>query len=176
MNRMMIDIETLGIGIDAVVLTVGAVVFTDIKVTKKVYWELDWLDQVTEGRKVDKSTWAWWRQQNKDAYNKALYRLHESCPTLDALKGLHKLYTSSNCAEIWCQGGSFDIPIIESLISTYGLTPAWRYNQARDSRTLRKILNLREPAFKGTPHHALHDALYQANRVIDCLKHIAGGG
>lgn len=170
MIRMMIDIETLDTTTTSTILTIGAVVFTDTEVLQQTYIELDYIDQLRVGRTVGKDTWKWWRTQDKEAFQKAFYTLDRSTPSLQAISILNTLYTGSKCKEMWAQGGDFDVPIITSWMKDYGKSPAWHFGASRDSRSVRKLFNLPEPPFKGLKHHALDDALYQVDRVQDCIR------
>ena len=70
----MIDIETLGTGPDAVVLSVGAVKFSPYNPQEphaKTLWKPNIDEQTTAGRSVLESTLEWWAKQPKHIQDEA---------------------------------------------------------------------------------------------------------
>ena len=170
MMRMMVDIETLSTETNAVVLSIGAVIFGETKIIEDPFYSTpDYLHQLASGRIVDKDCLAWWKKQGELAQDVVSGNLLTRESNFNVALELNRVYQSYNCKEIWCQG-DFDIPIIRSWMETYSTNPAWHFGAVRDSRTLRKVCRLKEPEFDGVKHNALADAIYQTERVLDCFR------
>ncbi len=83
---------------------------------------------------------------------------------------------------IWANGATFDMPILEALYKAYGMDAPWKYNAARDVRTLFALSGNKLGDFgtvNDAKHDALGDALFQAREVCKCiqaLKKVVGYG
>lgn len=75
---------------------------------------------------------------------------------------------------VWSLGG-IDHVWLDSLMEYTGLKNPVHYALQRDFRTLRALFpEVQAPEFKGTPHNALDDALYQTEHMLNILQHIQG--
>jgi 3' exoribonuclease, RNase T-like len=167
-NNIMLDLETLATGIDATILTIGAVKFDpfvnyhagNIALTDldTYYARIDLDTQVD--RVVDDGTVEWWSKQNKVAQDEAFNpegRIH-----LDqALADLHKFIWGSKLT--WCQGLTFDIPILEHAYRQHKRDTPWRFWETRCSRSLCDLVQVQMPEGLAV---ATHDARE------DCFKQI----
>lgn len=167
-KELMIDWETLSANVEeAPVLSVGIVVFnlddedsydTLDSEDRSRYTVFDVQSQLDAGRKISYDTVRWWIQQGKMAQNAAFketgYSVH---------KWLHDFYDILGPMNIWGNGATFDISLLESLSRTFRVKiPKLMFRQARDLRTLRYLAgspNLQIP--RGEAHDALEDAKYQ---------------
>lgn len=175
---VMIDLETLGTAPNAVILSIGAVMFrrTDAAgfFVGDFYRNLTIDDQLAHG-KIDGSALRWWLEQS-DA---ARARLFDPEPVsakyvIDDLSDWLTRVPGDLEFRIWSHGENFDIPILDSLCrSIWGDVAVWRYSAARDTRTLFDAVGMdwdtrmEEVATKlgGAPHDALFDAKVQARMV-----------
>lgn len=167
MNDVMIDNETLGITADAVIMSIGAVKF-DLETGEiddaGFYASISIQSNLDHGRKIDEPTLIWWMNQSKEA--QAVF--HEPKTTLDtALSDLID-FLDHDRRRVWSNGADFDIPMLSLAYSLMGMTPPWRFYNARCVRTYRAM-----PAAQNVPkfvpkiaHNALHDAYAQAQHVI----------
>ena len=128
------------------------------------YWELDWHDQIMDGRTIEKVTVDWWRE------NELTVPRGKKCP----LEFFHELCEFCKINEIeryWFRGPQFDCVKLESLASDWGTKVPWKYNQVRDCRTLDDFCERREQK-KEVSHHALEDATEQALDVVHAMEKI----
>lgn len=169
MTDIMIDIETLGTGTNAVVLSIGAVKF-DIekgKIGSTFHMALDIQEQMNAGRVVDAQTLAWWMKQPQEV----LTPLFEKAKPVKEVLELFTRWAGKNLY-VHGNGAGFDITIMESLYSSMGKKHFWKYNKIMDLRTFKRFSNPNNYTIdnKGDKHNALDDAMAQAKFVIKCLK------
>jgi hypothetical protein len=169
-QAVMLDIETLGIKPESVILTLGAVKFDPYhpgKTTTGLYLRVDVDEQIAQGREVNEETVAWWGRQPEHIREEALGDL-ERVSVTELMKQLNKFLVAVD--EIWCQGPSFDIVILENIYRQYQVSPNWKYHQIRDSRTLFQVHG--DPRDKNAAglHNALEDCVSQARGVQKIYK------
>ena len=166
MKHAMADAETLGTKADAVMLSLGVVLFdldSDEIGETGFYAVFSIDDQLQLGRKIDESTLKWWFEQSKEA--QAVFS-QPGEPMVDVLLKLNK-WLGHNKRLIWSNGASFDIPMLEHMYASVGLNAPWEFWNSRCVRTYRSLPGAErvariEPTIK---HHALHDAIAQAKTV-----------
>ena len=157
----MVDIETLGLGQDAIILSLGAVVFSKHQGSiKSFYREISISNQESLGRTRDPSTEKFWSEQ-RDMPNGV-------DPLIGVLNQFCDFYRMNECKTIWCKGLDFDIPIIKHALNQCAIEVPWKYNDVRDFRTLKKCFALPEDAMwvNGNKHNALADAHHQASELL----------
>jgi len=168
----MIDLETLGVDPDSVILTLGAVKFdpfTDSEPHSEVYLKLDTEEQETLGRRIDDNTLAWWSKQSESVTKEALSE-EGRISVLDFTKHINKFCVGIDY--LWCQGPLFDYAMLQNLYTQLGEPCPWNFWQIRDSRTLFAMMP-QDPrkAIQEDLHNALADAYYQAKCVQQSYKH-----
>jgi hypothetical protein len=171
MLHAMIDLETLDVTPDAVVLTVGGVKFnpeTDAEPHSEFYFRLDVDTQ--DGRSVNDDTVAWWATQSSEIQEEAFGtegRVH-----MDVfLDSLPKWMVGVDV--LWGQGYGFDATIMENMLRQRGKIIPWRFWQVRDSRTLFSMAKV-DPrkAMQSDLHNALADSYFQAKGVQMVYKEL----
>ncbi len=160
MKRIMIDIETLGTDRNAMILSVGAVVFCEDGILDEYYRNV----VPQEKRKIDYDTVRWWITKTSQKARDALF--HDWVSLDIVISGIRDLFREYEIAEVWANSPSFDLEI---LFSEFHHHKPWKYYQERDFRTLRNLFDVEMPT---TAHNALDDARAQALVVIDCLRRI----
>lgn len=167
-RHVMVDIETLGVAEDAVVLSVAAVPFDPIagRLTGEAFYQK--LDKDKQGpRTADPQTLFWWLDY-PEAYFES--RTNPVNPQV-ALPELASLF--DNVTVVWANGVMFDISKLEHLYRTLLKREApWGFRQVSCMRTLRHMLadvKIEVPA-EGPAHSALADAKWQAKWVIEAYK------
>ena len=177
----MLDIETLGKDSDAVVASIGAVVFdpSDLSTGISKQWNIaDLQNQVDMGRKMDVSTITWWMGQSKDAIDKT-FDNKNSIATYDALEEFFKFCVIEDGNQwenkdvyIWGNGNMFDNAIMRSLYKTYRLNYPVPFRNDFDLRTIKWLFKDKLPtvANVGTGHNAVDDAMWQAKFLNACLE------
>lgn len=165
----MLDLETLSVFPNSVILSLGAVKFDPHRLVNPVDFlelQFDADQQIANGRHVDPGTLQWWGQQKPQVIEAAMNPIGR-LSVESALTSLTKFVFHAD--EIWCQGPVFDIVILENIYQQYGMSVPWQYWKIRDSRTLFSSLNYdprRELRLSGADHHnALDDAIIQAVAV-----------
>lgn len=161
-QHVMVDLETLGLTPDSVILSIGAVVFDETTIHSKHHWVLD-LDQ--PGRRTDTKTVAWWMGQS-DAARNAIFNTDETWTLWRALEEFGKSFSADT--RVWANGANFDIPILEHVYThSFGPeTPPWKYKNTRCYRTVRAMFPGIDDAvthLAGVEHNALDDALHQTS-------------
>lgn len=166
--HFMVDTETLALGPDAVILSLGACRFfwsPHSIYPAKFYMELN--SNLQPNRKIDSETLAWWgRQPNMPA------GVHSITETVKVFN--QYLAAASNGEEIilWCRGTDFDIPKLRSMFAEASIPVPWKYNNVRDLRTLSKLFPLIKAPTNPNPHNALADAEYQAMHAATILYNL----
>ena len=166
----MIDLETLGVEPDSVVMTLGAIKFdpfSDAEPHSEFYYKLD-LD--SQDRSVNDSTIAWWGQQDQYVQYEAFGT--EGREHMDVfLDSLPKWMVGVDV--LWGHGYGFDITIIEDMLRQRGKPIPWQFWQVRDSRTLFALAKT-DPrkSMQSNLHNALADAYFQAKGVQMAYKEL----
>lgn len=164
MIELSLDNETLATTHDAVVLTIGAVLFEGERVIETAHLKLDIDAQLLNGRKVSGSTIEWWLSQGEDAKK----GLAMATPVVLSTAYATLREFGSKAEQVWARPGMFDLPMLRHLLGQDlwdDVTPKWPnhgYQKERDLGTLIKELKMRgtEPQFIGVPHNALDDAMH----------------
>ena len=164
MRHIMIDLETLATTADAVIVSLGAVKFDQKKIDDNAFYTPISLESnLLAGRKISESTLAWWMKQSDDArkvFGEANVPLESA---LDELKD----WIGRGEYNIWSNGASFDIPILEHAYAQFGVEPPWKFWNSRCYRTLKSMAKARTVTFEAPKlaHNALSDAYAQAQHL-----------
>ena len=171
-----IDIETLGLTPDAIIIQIGIVEFnTDTKtIGDGLVLYPDLKEQSAAGRIINFDTLKWWVQTNGSLLGNIL-----SQKTDKRSEVLERIIDAMvPCRSYWFKHPLFDMSILNN---AYGLEQELRalnpraYRKIKDVATLAPALNVPEPAFVGAQHDALVDAAHQAEWVIECFAKMQGG-
>ena len=159
-KHLMVDMETMAVSPNAVVLSLGAVHFNPWGngYGDKIYFRINIDDQDALGREVDPNTLDWWATQDPAIMEEA-FSLDNRIPLVEAIDIFHKF--AWGCDAYWSHGATFDLVIIENLYRQLGRPVPWNYWQLRDTRTLFD-LGFDPDMPKGGKHDALQDAIRQA--------------
>ena len=171
--HLMIDLETLSTDPRAVILSVGAVKFSDTQILEEFYCELEVGPQMRQhNRLVSMDTISWWVGQGADARqvitgNGPKISLEEALYMLSEFIG-----TDAGKIEVWANGASFDLPILETAYADHELRAPWRFWNHRCYRTLKNLFpHIAAEARAEVAHNALSDARAQAlhaQRLLRC--------
>lgn len=164
----MIDMETLAVSPNAVVLSLGAVHFDPYTTTisDEIYFKIDLDDQDKLGREIDPNTLDWWSKQDPAIMEEA-FDPNGRLPLVDAINQFHKF--AWGCSAFWSHGATFDLVIIENLYRQLGKPLPWQFWQLRDTRTLFDLGHDPEMP-KESKHDALADAIRQAIGVQNIYR------
>lgn len=168
MQHVMIDLETLGTAVNAPVLAIGAVFFEPStgEIGPKFYAGIDMGDACRWGRPSG-DTIKWWFEQKEEARKAAVAGRQSSAEAFDRFRDW--LAQGGLDIKPWGNGASFDISILDYAFARITDKPApWKFWNVRDCRTIQELGRLvtdYSGVRQGTHHHALDDALFQAQWV-----------
>lgn len=163
-KNVMVDLETLGLASDSVIVSIGAVAFTETGITAEAYWPLQ-LD-AQPGRHVELGTVKWWMQQSNEA--RKVFSDPKFFFLRDALRDLGNIFDGET--RIWSNGANFDEPMLKHAYSQIHLNTPWNYKNVRCYRTIRAQHNDVQLEITGVAHNALDDARYQAQVLLKIMK------
>jgi hypothetical protein len=166
-KHLMIDMETMAVSPNAVVLSLGAVHFNPWGngYGEKIYFKIDLDDQDKLGREIDPNTLEWWGRQDPAIMEEA-FSEEGRIPLVEAMNIFHKF--AWGCDAFWSHGATFDLVIIENIYRQLGKPLPWQYWQLRDTRTLFD-LGFDPDMPQGSKHDALQDAIRQAVGVQNIM-------
>lgn len=178
LNDISIDCETLGLSVDAAILSIGAVRFdrTTGKHLATYYVEIDG-DSAIRGRAVSFSTVAWWIKQGgaaKQVFNDSNPKQNLPTALMDFAAWCRGV--GAGVPQVWFNGPCEDGAWLKDAYTRncVGLQQAWGHMNVRDMRTIVDLAQefagfewSQVPAV-GTSHNALDDAIYQANVISHC--------
>ena len=159
-KHCMVDLETMSVAPNAVILTLGAVHFNPRSNTidNELYIKFSIDDQDLLNRHIDPKTIDWWAKQNPKIIEEA-FGDSERTPVKEAIKLFHKF--AWGCDAFWSHGSVFDIVILENLYKQLEMATPWNYWQVRDTRTIFDI-GYKHNMPQESKHNALEDAKRQA--------------
>jgi inhibitor of KinA sporulation pathway (predicted exonuclease) len=180
MKDIMIDLETLGLESNCVILSIGAVMFDIIDdphgadMIPLFYRNISKQSCLDIGMEINKATENWWLEQSIEA-QKALET--EQIPLRQALMELSEFVRNAGVSvRVWSNGAAFDIAMLNFAYRRCDLALPWSFRNERDLRTIMWMTRRKyKPeidefylSFKGTKHNALDDAQMQARQVQKC--------
>ena len=174
MNHCMIDIETCGNRFDAPILSIGAVMFDpDTGRLGKEFYRAIGPDSAFRHGRPGGETFKWWMEQS-DAARKAAVSGTDDLEV--ALGVLSDFAWPWKDVQVWGNGPSFDMTILEYAYSQIGRPHPWQFWNVRDCRTVAALVGRRPPAIgsKGVYHNALDDARHQAQWVSAMWQELRG--
>lgn len=168
MLHVMVDIETLGKGPNAALLSLGAVKFD----TEKLGIEADFYTMINPescqdfGLDIDASTVMWWMDPEQSLAREA-YMAHKA-DQLDLPTALEGFASWINYGEptgvkaVWGNGATFDNVILRNAFDAIGGECPWEFWQDRCYRTVKNLRKDIPMKREGQHHNALDDARSQA--------------
>lgn len=168
MKHLMVDLETLAVSPQSVILTLGAVHFNPYEsgYTDSIYFRLNLDDQDNLGREIDPNTLDWWAKQDNKIMEEA-FSSDNRISVAEAIDKFHKF--AWGCSAFWSHGSAFDLVILEDLYKQLGKSTPWNFWQLRDTRTIFD-LGVDPEMPKNSKHNALQDAIRQSVGVQNVYK------
>ena len=185
-KRLIIDIETLGVRPDSVVLQVELIAWDDNAenpVVAQRSWNLDGKQQQQSGRTIDYDTVLWWQNQSREATNSVFHNPGKTTKPLtfplEFSEALREL-TETGFKDVWANSPSFDLVILTDLVDP--VTLDWSFRDWRDQRTLEAVymaVTGRNPkvyfkdmvaALPGMPHTAPYDCMKSAKMIYHMIR------
>lgn len=167
-KRVMVDLETLGSGPRAAIVSIGACKITD-RIIDTFYRVVDVATCAEAGLQIDVATIKWWLQQSQEARDAlCVDECHSLRTVLSDFNEFLGDWQNDKDVEIWGNGANFDNVILASSYDALCMKRPWKYSQDRCFRTLRKQKPLVPIPFMaaGEKHHALSDALHQSDHLL----------
>lgn len=183
MNNIMLDLETMGKGSNAAIVSIGAVFFNPLTgELGEQFYERIWLESAAKYGELDASTVVWWLGQSDEARFEINHDQSLSLP--DALSAFSEFVEKNvplfSATRIWGNGCTFDNVILSNAYKQLKLQKPWSYAGDMDVRTIvelgRKLLNFdpkKDMPFEGEKHNALADAIHQAKYVSAIYQKLA---
>lgn len=175
---VMVDLETLGKAPGCAILSVGAVGFDPFNPDRQgpaFYMNIELTSCLLQGLEFDQSTLEWWQQQSSDAIQQMgadAFKIEDVC--FDFVDW----FNQNKFKNFWCQGATFDAPILEFILRKLDIQVPWKFHAVRDTRTVYDICGYNPYTAKrsGTYHNALDDAHHQVMCVQNALRQTALSG
>ncbi|WP_247751323.1 3'-5' exonuclease, partial [Citrobacter freundii] len=175
-THLMVDLETMGSGPDAPVVSIGAVYFDpSTGNTGAEFYQIVSLESsMSFGMKPDASTIQWWLKQSSEARSAIL--VDEAMGLRETLELLadfiaENAANGSHTVQLWGNGCSFDNVILRhayALTETPFAVPFWNDRDVRTMVELGKSVGINprfDIPFEGDMHNALSDARHQVKYV-----------
>lgn len=166
-THVMLDIETLSLAEDPVLLSIGGVKFDGDTIVDKFHVGIDPVNAQSFGLKIDAATaWGYWCDPKRDEARLRLWNLPkvDLVAALDGFSMWCKLTPVDECGSVWGKGAIFDIPRIKNAFAAIGERDLYPFTY-RQEECYRTLAN-RCPEIKyeqiGVAHDALDDAESQA--------------
>lgn len=182
MNHVMIDLETLGTRPGCVILSIGAVRFCPEtkRIGQTFYRNISVEDSRLYHFQEDPKTVQWWSQQAPKVRDRLLdnpVSVRAALTELDEFLCNESGHRDRDL-QVWCQGGSFDFPILSAAYDRLQMTQPWDFWNERDSRTFLQVAK-QTTGFMPTKlatgaHDALADATHQAREVMRAWQLLCG--
>jgi len=166
MMDLMIDLETMGLSVNAAIIQIGAAMFdpyskaTGGQFTRNISLQ----SSLFNGGVMDTSTVQWWLNQPRGTQ----MTTESSCfPIHEVLEDLSNFIEAFEPEYIWANGAADDLPWLKAAYENARKIVPWKHYQAQDTRTLYRLAaagGWDKPRRGSVAHVALDDAIGQ---VID---------
>ena len=178
MIEFMVDLETMGSGPTAAIVSIGCVPFDReslIVLQDEFYTVVDLESSLKAGLTAESSTILWWMTQSEEArtelFSRRRAQLYEA---LSALRyWMAGLVPAKNDRKVWGNGAAFDNVILSSAYKAAGLETPWNFWNDRCFRTMKnEFADVPLPDRAGLHHKAVDDARYQAECLVEILRSV----
>lgn len=169
--NVMLDLETLGTSPGCGILTIGAQTFRTPGRSRFYYEKIDPASSRLYLRE-NIETLRWWNNQDRRMKEEAFSGTAELPAVLDDFAAwLKDLSKDPQKVFIWGNGADFDPPILAAAYERLDRPIPWKPYHALCYRTLKELLpQVKAPPRASNSHHALEDAIYQAEHATLLLQ------
>ena len=157
----MLDIETMGTGSNAAIVSIGAVRFDDNGVTDKFDKVVNLTSCLFAGFDINQETIDWWRKQSTKAQKTLLRRSVSISRVLTEFSDW-----IGEDAVVWGNGSDFDNVILSNAYKVMEKELPWKFYKNRCYRSVKALYPDIEIKRVGTHHNAVDDAESQALHLI----------
>lgn len=165
-KHICIDLETFGVGRDAVITEIGYCVFTAEKPVAAAGVVVNLKSCTDLGFRIDPDTLKYRLRETPKAFNDEMFDGGQ--PIRKALETLSAAFLKHQPFTVFANSPSFDCAILTEYYNTLGMTVPWRFWQERDVRTLIKMTGHKHE--KPITHVGKEDAIAEAKAVIAIAK------
>lgn len=178
-KRAVVDLETLSIEDDAVIVGIGVVAMTENMPDSDFglfFTPVDPISCEAIGLARDEETPRWWSEQS--AQVRAAVFVENPPSIAEALTQFADWYTRSGCQTVWGNDSIFDVGLLQKAFKLarkagHDVTLPWHFRAPRCYRTMREELpNCMNGLQNSMPHHPLHDALFEAKVLQRLLQRL----
>jgi len=164
MTDLMLDLETMSSGSEAVIIQIGACYFDRYtgEIGSSFLVNVDFVSEKIG--EFDGSTICWWLNQAKEG--NLLTFLNNPVKCCEALRQFKAFVKDAK--QIWSHA-TFDFVIIQEALKRFKIKPL-PYRAARDIRTLVDLAGLPKQDTSVTTHDALEDCIFQVKYCVECFK------
>jgi hypothetical protein len=166
MKHVMHDLETLSLKPNAVIVSLGAVIFTADGTLDTFYQPISLYQP---DRHIDHSTITWWMGQPLEAREVFFAKDRGTLGTVLSMYA-EFLYMHGVDGGVWANGADFDNVVLTDAYQYCDMTTPWHYTKSRCFRTIRALYPEIQSMFVGTQHNALADAMHQAKHLLKIYK------
>lgn len=168
-----LDLETLGLKQNSVIVNVGITYFDPAKVDsfdtllkRSKIFTLDRSVQKLLGRIEYAATLEWWKKQGEEAKRQLDVAGNPPDVVARYLKDYLRSYGDKR-SRIYCRGTHFDIALLESLFLQFNVDHPWHYRKPRCSRTVLDEWGITDDMLVERPenmvaHNSAADAAFEA--------------
>lgn len=168
MTHIMIDLETMDTRPSAAITAIGGAVFDLERGVYETFYERVELSTNFD-RTMSPDTIKWWLKQS-DAARAEMADDH-ALPLIDVLTRLKDFFQKHGVTHVWGNGASFDnIILSESYLAAFWPEAPWKFYNDRCYRTMKALFPAVPRVKPIIPHHAMHDAVAQAQHLVNILK------
>lgn len=171
----MVDLETLGTQPYSVILSIGACAFRfdDAPIEDQFYQTIDLESSLSLGLRISADTLRWWMSQSDAAREAAFGRVGDvSLPlALDAFTD----WLDSRPLSLHGNSARFDMGLLEAAYKVCNKEVPWKWSKEGCYRTMKNLPGVKAAVPFRAPavaHHALYDALAQAEHLRAIYKHL----
>lgn len=179
-TRIMIDMETVDTCENAGILTLGACTFgLPFSVPRKHFYERASLSSNEFlKRSISKETMEWWDKQDPEMRKETFGGTDSIVLVLDMFVNWASRIAPIDEIELWSRGAGFDCNILQHAYQNLQGHYPFDFRKHMCQRTIERLMppDLRNLLPKHTnKHHALQDALFQADVMDVALNNISFG-
>jgi len=170
-NHIMVDLETLSLQKNALILSIGAVRFNSEGLYDTFYKVVDMESCVEHGMHIDEKTVKWWEKQNPEAKKEFENRkgMHIRNALIEFRSYVFDVpsHIENMPYYIWGNGAAFDNAILETAFDLTRVEPL-DFKSHCCFRTMNTFFRKNIPDIErsGVYHNAKDDAVYQAKKLM----------
>jgi hypothetical protein len=169
-ERVSVDLETTGQDPGCGILCIGAITFDQ---RHKFYERISPESCRAHGLVDDIETMRWWAKQDHQLREEAFGGTKDLVVVLDEFHDWFRSIQGKDWeqTEIWSRGSDFDLPILKAAYRKVDRPVPWHRYKGRCQRTISELMpHIKSPPRASKKHHALDDAIYQAEHATLLLQ------